>query len=59
MDSSENFAACDLKFGICIHIIELMKVCEYSRLWPFLDHHLYMKIKLAFLKYHWPVLIKL
>ena len=29
MDFSETIAACDLKVGRCIQLIEIMKVCEY------------------------------
>ena len=29
VDFSETIAACDLKVGRCIRLIELMKVCEY------------------------------
>ena len=29
VDFSETVAACDLKVGRCIRLIELMKVCEY------------------------------
>ena len=29
VDFSETIAACDLKIGICLQLIELMKVCEY------------------------------
>ena len=31
MDFSETIAASDLKVGRSIHLIEYMKVCEYSR----------------------------
>ena len=37
MDSSETIAACDLKVGRCRQLIEIKKVCEYSRSMPFLD----------------------
>ena len=36
-DFSETIAACDLNVGKCRQLIELMKVCEYSRSIPFLD----------------------
>ena len=29
VDFSETIAACDLKVGRCIQVIEFMKVCEY------------------------------
>ena len=29
VDFSETIAACDLKFGRCRQLIEIMKVCEY------------------------------
>ena len=29
LDFSETIAACDLKFGRCTQLIEIMKVCEY------------------------------
>ena len=29
VDFSETIAACDLKVGRCIQLIEIMKVCEY------------------------------
>ena len=28
-DFSETIAACDLKFGRCRQLVEIMKVCEY------------------------------
>ena len=34
----ETIAACDLKVGRCRQLIEIMKVCEYLRLRPFLYH---------------------
>ena len=34
---SETIAACDLKVEKCSQLIELMKVCEYSRSRSFLD----------------------
>ena len=37
MDFSETFAACELKVGRSRQLIELMKVCEYSRARSFLD----------------------
>ena len=37
VDFSENIAACDMKVGRCRQLIELMKVCEYSRSGSFLD----------------------
>ena len=36
VDFSETIAACDLKFGRCRHLIELMKICEYLRSRSFL-----------------------
>ena len=35
---SEMIAACDLKVGRCIPLIEIMKVCEYRRSRSFLYH---------------------
>ena len=29
VDFSETIAACDLKFGRCRQIIEIIRVCEY------------------------------
>ena len=37
VDSLETIAACDLKFGRCRQLIELMKVCEYPRSRSYLD----------------------
>ena len=37
VDFSETIAACDLKVGRCRQLIELMKICEYSRSRSFLD----------------------
>ena len=37
MDYSETIAACDLKFGRCRQLIELMKISEYLRSRSFLD----------------------
>ena len=37
VDFSETIAACDLKIGRCRQLIELIKVCEYSRSRSFLD----------------------
>ena len=37
VDFSETIAACDLKDGRCRQLIELMKICEYSRSGAFLD----------------------
>ena len=37
MDFSKTIAACDLKVGLCRHLIELMKECAYSRSRSFLD----------------------
>ena len=37
LNFSETIAACDLKVGRCRQLIELMKVCEYSRSRSFLD----------------------
>ena len=37
VDFSETIAACDLNVGRCRQLIELMKVCEYSRSMSFLD----------------------
>ena len=37
MDFSETIAASDMKIGRSRHLIEFMKVCEYSRSRPFLD----------------------
>ena len=59
VDFSETIAACDLKIGRCRQLIEFMKVCEYSRSRSFIltlaQGHLHMKIKLAFLSYHWTI----
>ena len=38
MDFSETIADCDLKVCRYRQLIELMKVCEYSRSRSFLDH---------------------
>ena len=38
VDFSVTVAACDLKVGKCRQLIELIKVCEYSRSRSFLDH---------------------
>ena len=38
VDFSETIAACDLKVGRCIQLIEIMKVCEYLRSRSFLYH---------------------
>ena len=35
VDFSETIEACDLKFGTCRQLIELMKVSENSRLRPY------------------------
>ena len=37
MDFSETIAACDLKVGRCRQLIELMKICAYSRSSSFID----------------------
>ena len=37
VDFSETIAAADLKVGRCRQLIELMKICEYSRSMSFLD----------------------
>ena len=37
VDFSESIAANDLKVGRCGKLPKLMKVCEYSRSWSFLD----------------------
>ena len=37
VDFSETITASDLKVGRCSQLIELMKVCEYSRSRSFLD----------------------
>ena len=39
VDNLETIADCDLKVGRCrqLHVIELMKLCEYSRSRSFLD----------------------
>ena len=29
VDSSEAIAACDMKVGRCLQLIEIMKVCEH------------------------------
>ena len=34
---SETIAACDLKVGRCRQLVDLMKVCDYSRSRLFLD----------------------
>ena len=38
VDFSESISGSDLKVGRSRHLIELMKVCEYSRSRSFLDH---------------------
>ena len=37
VDFSETIEACDLKFGRCRQLIELMKIYEYLRSRSFLD----------------------
>ena len=34
---SKSIAACDLEISRCILLIELMKICKYSRSRPFID----------------------
>ena len=51
MDFSETMAASDLKVGRYRQLIELMKICEYSRSRSLLDlaqGYLHMKIKTCF-----------
>ena len=37
VDFSQTIADCDLKVGRCRQLIEVMKVCEYSRSRSFFD----------------------
>ena len=59
MDFIETIAACDLKVGGCRQLIELMKICEYSRsmsFFTFAQGHLHKKLKLAFRRNHLAIL---
>ena len=37
VDFSKTIAACDMEAGRCRQLIELMKICEYTRSRSFLD----------------------
>ena len=56
----KTVAVCDLKVGRCRQLIQLMKVCEYSRSRSFFDlatrSYTYENLKLAFLRNHWAIL---
>ena len=62
VDFSESIAACDLKFGRCRQLIELMKVFEYSRSRSFIDlgprSFTYENQNLTFLGNLWAILTK-
>ena len=55
---SETVAACDMKVGRHKQLIELIKVCEYSRSMSFLDlgpRSFTYENKPAFLRNHWAI----